>query len=116
VTDSRKLIGPRRGAGGRDARSDQAAAYLDSLIQRVASASTAEIAEVIRDLRRMRDALHEKSERRSGDIAGYARLNQSVMATMKIISESLRPGKWPLTREQALADLKVRLLGGEPPP
>lgn len=68
MTDSRKLIGPRRGAGGRDARSDQAAAYLDSLIQRVASASTAEIAEVIRDLRRMRDALHEKSERRSGTL------------------------------------------------
>ena len=115
MTDSRKLMGPRWGAGGRDARSDQAAAYLDSLIQRVASASTAEITEVILDLRRMRDALHEKSERRSGDSAGYARLNQSVMATMKIISESLRPGKWPLTREQALADLKVRLLGGEPP-
>jgi hypothetical protein len=51
----------------------------------------------------------------SGDIAGYAHLNQSVMATMKIISESLRQGKRPLTREQALADLKVQLLGGEPP-
>lgn len=115
MTDSRKLMGPRWGAGGRDARFDQAAAYLDSLIQRVANASTDEITEVILDLRRMRDALDGKSERWSDDIAGYARLNQSVMATMKMISESLRQGKQPLTREQVLADLKVRLLGGEPP-
>lgn len=114
MTDSRKLMGPRWGVGGRDARSDQAAAYLDSLIQRVASASTDEITEVILDLRRMRDAVHSKSERWGGDIADYARLNQSVMATMKVISESLRRGEQPLTREQALADLKVRLLGGEP--
>jgi hypothetical protein len=63
----------------------------------------------------MRDALNGKSERWNGDIAGYARLNQSVMATMKVISEILRRGKQPLTREQALADLKVWLLGGEPP-
>jgi hypothetical protein len=62
----------------------------------------------------MRDAVHGKSERWGGDIADYARLNQSVMATMKVISESLRRGKQPLTREQVLADLKVRLLGGEP--
>lgn len=115
MTDSRKLMGPRRRIGGRDARSDQAAAYLDSLIQRVASASTDEITEVILDLRRMRDALNGKSERWSGDIAGYASLNQSVIATMQVISETLRRGKQPLTREQALADLKVRLLGGEPP-
>jgi hypothetical protein len=108
-------MGPRRRIGGRDARSDQAAAYLDSLIQRVASASTDEITEVILDLRRMRDGLNGKSERWSGDIAGYASLNQSVIATMQVISETLRRGKQPLTREQALADLKVRLLGGEPP-
>ena len=114
MTDSRKLMGLHRRADGRDARSDQAAAYLDSLIQRVASASTDEITEVILDLRRMRDAVRGKSERWGGDIADYARLNQSVMETMKIISESLRRGKQPLTREQALADLKVRLLGGEP--
>ena len=113
MTDSRKLMDPHRRADGRDAKSDQAAAYLDSLVQRVASASTDEITEVILDLRRMRDAV--KSERWSGDIAGYARLNQSVMATMKVISESLRRGKRPLTREQALADLKMQLLGGEPP-
>jgi hypothetical protein len=112
--DSGKIIGTRWG-GGRSARSDQAAAYLESLIQRVASASTDEITEVILDLRRMRDALDRKSERWSGDIAGYARLSLSVMATIKIISESLGKGKWPLTREQALADFKVRLLGGEPP-
>ena len=112
--DSGKTVGPRWG-GGRDARSDQAAAYLELLIQRVASDSTDEIAEVILDLRRIRDVLDRKSERWGGDIASYARLNQSVMATMKIISESLRKGKWPLTREQALAEFKVRLLGGEPP-
>jgi hypothetical protein len=116
VTDSRKPIDPRWGLVGRDARSGQAAAYLGSLIQRVAGASIDEITEAILDLRQMRDAVHGKSERWGGDIAGYARLNQSVMATMKIISESLRQGKRPLTREQALADLKVRLLGGEPPP
>ena len=107
-------MGPRWGVDGRNARSDQAAAYLDSLVQRVAGASTDEITEVILDLRRMRDALHAKSGQWDGDIAGYARLNQSVMATMKIISESLRREKQPLTREQALADLKVQLLGGEP--
>jgi hypothetical protein len=108
-------MGPPWGVDGRDVRSDQAAAYLDSLVQRVASASTDEITEVILDLRRMRDALNGKSEQWSGNIAGYARLNQSVMATMKVISESLRRGEQPLTREQALADLKVQLLGGEPP-
>src|SRR5262245_50176203 len=107
-------MGPRRGVGGRDARSDQAAAYLDALIQRVASVSTDEVTEVILELRRMRDAVHGKSERRCSGIADYAGLHQSVMATMKVISESLRRGKQRLTREQALADLQVRLLGGEP--
>lgn len=111
MTDSRKLIDQRWGTGERDARSDQAAAYLESLVQRVTSASTDEISEVILELRRMRDALHEKG----GDISGFAHLNQSVMATMKIISASLAKGKHPLTREQALADFKVRLLGGEFP-
>ena len=111
--DSGKIMGPRW-RGGRDVRSDQAAAYLKSLIQRVASASTDEVTGVILDLRRMRDSLDRKSEWWSDVIAGYARLNQ-VMAIMKIISESLSKGKWPLTREQALADFKVRLLGGGSP-
>ncbi|HET7806790.1 MAG TPA: hypothetical protein VFL53_21315 [Pseudolabrys sp.] len=113
--DGGNAIGPRRRAVERDARSDRAAAYLESLVQRVAVASTDEIAEVIRDLRRMRDALHGKSERWNGDVAGYARLNQSVMVTMKLIGENLRRGKVPRTREQTLADLKVRLLGGDTP-
>ncbi len=110
--DSRKLMSPRRRAGERDGRSDQAAAYLESLIQRVANVSTDEVAEVILDLKLMRNELHGKTDRWNGDIAAYMRLNQSVMATTKVISQSLRQAKCPLTRRQALADLKLRLLGG----
>jgi hypothetical protein len=87
MTEIREFIPRRHLERGSDATAARPAANLDSLIQRVAGASIDEIDEVISELKWLRDALHREGERLSGDIARYARLNQSLMAAMKVISE-----------------------------
>jgi hypothetical protein len=42
-------------------------------------------------LQRIRDALQDEGARLSGELARYAGLNQSVLATLKVIGESLKP-------------------------
>ena len=113
MTEIHEFIPHRHRERSSDETAARPAANLDSLIQRVAGASTDEIDEVISELKRMRDALHREGERLSGDIARYASLNQSLMAAMKIVSENLKEWKdAPVTRDRELADFKARWLGG----
>jgi hypothetical protein len=62
---------------------------INSLVQRVAGASMAEIDTVIGELRNMRDFLGTEGDRVQREVAGYATLSQTVMASVKVISESM---------------------------
>jgi hypothetical protein len=84
----------------------------DALILRVATASTEEIDRLISELQNVRDMLRREGERVNRDLASYARLNEHLMTGMKIISENLSQWKGaPASREQAIADFKLRWLG-----
>lgn len=65
---------------------------VNAVIQRVAGASLDEIDHVIGKLETMRETLRREGERVQREIAGYADLSHSAMASMKVISESL--GRW----------------------
>ena len=62
---------------------------INSLIERVAGASVAEIEHVIVELTRVRDMLRNEGERVQREITGYASLSQAAMTSMKIIADSL---------------------------
>jgi len=99
-----------------DPANEPAAEHLNGLIRRVAGASTEEIDQVILELQRVRDMLHSEGERLSDEIARYARLNQHLMAGMKVIAENLKQWKGDaVSREQLMAEFKSRWLGGNPP-
>ena len=66
---------------------------INSLIERVAGASVAEIEHVIVELTRVRDMLRTEGERVQREIAGYASLSQAAMTSMKIIADSLAQWK-----------------------
>jgi hypothetical protein len=68
---------------------DAVAESVNSVLQRVSSASIEEIERVIGELQTMRDMLRAEGERVQREIAGYANLSQAAMASMKIMSESL---------------------------
>jgi hypothetical protein len=59
------------------------------LIRSVAGASIEEIDRIFLELQRIRDELH--GERLGREFARFANLNQSILASMKIIRESLKP-------------------------
>jgi len=86
---------------------------LNELIGRVAQASAEEIDQVILELQRVRDMLHNEGERLNGEIARYAGLNQHLMTGMKVIAENLKQWKGAsVSREQLVAEFKSRWLGG----
>jgi len=94
-----------------DADADRGVEDQDALILRVANASTEEIDRLIFELQSVRDMLRREGERVNQDLASYASLNQHLMTGMKIISENLRQWKGaPESREQAIADFKLRWL------
>lgn len=68
---------------------------INTVIERVAGASLDEIDRVIADLESMRDALRTEGTRVQEEIAGYARMSQTAMASMKVIAESLAHWRRP---------------------
>jgi hypothetical protein len=62
---------------------------VNMLVQRVAGASLSEIDNVIGELRSVRDFLRSEGDRVQREIAGYATVSQTAMASMRIISESM---------------------------
>jgi hypothetical protein len=62
---------------------------VSTLVQRVAGQSVREIDNVIDELQAVRDALRTEGERLRRDLNSYASMNQSAMASMKIIGESM---------------------------
>ena len=101
---------PRHQRAKVDADAGRGVEDQDALVLRVANASTEEIDRLIFELQSVRDMLRREGERVNRDLASYASLNQHLM-TGKIISENLRQWKGaPESREQAIADFKLRWL------
>ena len=68
---------------------------VNSLINRVADQTVGEIDRVIADLQNVRGVLRSEGDRVQREIVSYANLSQAVLASMKIIGESMvqwKPG------------------------
>ena len=75
---------------------------MNSLIQRVSTASVEEIDRVITELQAMRDLLRGEADRVQREISNYAGMSQAAMSSMKIIADSLRqlkPSSTPPARD-----------------
>jgi hypothetical protein len=78
--------------------SDAAVTNVNSLIQRVAGASLGEIENLITELERLRDMLHNEGQRVQREIAGYAQLSHAAMKSTRIIAENMQ--QWKNANEQ----------------
>lgn len=80
-----------------DQGSDLMATNVNSLVQRVTTASTQEIDRVILELQALRDFLQREGDRVQNEVAAYARLSQSALASTKVIAEGMAQWK-PVSR------------------
>ena len=70
---------------------------VNSLIQRVAGTSLAEIENLISELESLRDLLHAEGQRVQREISGYAQLSQAAMKSTRIIAENV--AQWKRTAD-----------------
>ena len=87
----RDAAGRRRERTEGEASAAPSPENLNPLIRSIAGASIEEIDLIFLELQRIRDVLQGEGARLSRGLARYASLNQSVLATMKVIGESLKP-------------------------
>jgi hypothetical protein len=66
---------------------------VNSLIQRVAGTSLAEIEKLILELESLRDLLHAEGQRVQREISGYAQLSQAAMKSTRMIAENVTQWK-----------------------
>ena len=66
---------------------------VNSLIQRVAGTSLAEIENLISELESLRDLLHAEGQRVQREISGYAQLSQAAMKSTRMIADSVTQWK-----------------------
>ena len=87
----------RRPATGSEAPLDSSAeatvTNVNSLIQRVAGTSLAEIENLISELESLRDLLHAEGQRVQREISGYAQLSQAAMKSTRMISDNVAQWK-----------------------
>ena len=76
-----------------DANAEATVNNVNSLIQRVAGTSLAEIEKLIAELESLRDLLHAEGQRVQREIAGYAHLSHAAMKSTRIIAENLQQWK-----------------------
>jgi predicted PilT family ATPase len=81
----------------RPTRSDAVTAGegVNSLLDRVAGASIDEIDRVIRELQAMRDTLVTEGDRVQREVAEFASLSQTAMASVRVIADSLTQWQQP---------------------
>jgi hypothetical protein len=84
---------------------------LSSLIARVAGHSTTEIDSLIAELQQVRNYLHDESERVQRKINEFAQMNQSALASIKVIADAVGPWK-----SAALDKQPAKETAKEPPP
>ena len=66
---------------------------VNSLIQRVAGTSLAEIEKLIGELESLRDLLHAEGQRVQREISGYAQLSQAAMKSTRLIADNVAQWK-----------------------
>lgn len=66
---------------------------VNSLIQRVAGTSLAEIENLIAELEALRDLLHAEGQRVQREISGYAQLSQAAMKSTRLIADNVTQWK-----------------------
>jgi hypothetical protein len=66
---------------------------VNSLIQRVAGTSLAEIENLITELESLRDLLHSEGQRVQREISGYAQLSQAAMKSTRMIADNVAQWK-----------------------
>ena len=66
---------------------------VNSLIQRVAGTSLAEIENLVTELEALRDLLHSEGQRVQREISGYAQLSQAAMKSTRMISDNVAQWK-----------------------
>ena len=66
---------------------------VNSLIQRVAGTSLAEIEKLIAELESLRDLLHAEGQRVQREISGYAQLSQAAMKSTRMIADNVTQWK-----------------------
>ena len=66
---------------------------VNSLIQRVAGTSLAEIENLISELESLRDLLHNEGQRVQREISGYAHLSQAAMKSTRMIADNVAQWK-----------------------
>jgi hypothetical protein len=70
---------------------------VNSLIQRVAGTSLAEIENLVSELESLRDLLHIEGQRVQREISGYAQLSQAAMKSTRMIADNV--AQWKRTAE-----------------
>jgi hypothetical protein len=70
---------------------------VNSLIQRVAGTSLAEIETLVSELESLRDLLHAAGQRVQREISGYAQLSQAAMKSTRMIADNVT--QWKLAAD-----------------
>jgi hypothetical protein len=70
---------------------------VNSLIQRVAGTSLAEIESLISELESLRDVLHSEGQRVQREISSYAQLSQAAMKSTRMIADNV--SQWKRTAD-----------------
>jgi len=76
-----------------DASAEATVNNVNSLIQRVAGTSLAEIEKLISELESLRDLLHAEGQRVQREISGYAQLSQAAMKSTRMIADNVEQWK-----------------------
>jgi hypothetical protein len=76
-----------------DATAEAPVNNVNSLIQRVAGTSLAEIEKLISELESLRDLLHAEGQRVQREISGYAQLSQAAMKSTRMIADNVTQWK-----------------------
>jgi len=80
-----------------DSNHEAAVNNVNSLIQRVAGTSLAEIEKLIAELESLRDLLHAEGQRVQREISGYAQLSQAAMKSTRLIADNV--SQWKRTAD-----------------
>jgi len=79
--------------GAADQSPEAAVTNVNSLIQRVAGTSLAEIDNLIAELEALRELLHAEGQRVQREISGYAQLSQAAMKSTRMIADNVTQWK-----------------------
>jgi hypothetical protein len=72
-----------------EAAHEQTVNSVNSLIQRVAGTSLAEIENLVSELESLRELLHAEGQRVQREISGYAQLSQAAMKSTRMVADNV---------------------------